>query len=93
MGMKKLEEYRVDFIDVIKRIMATNLTNKGVSASRTESLQALADKIANVNTGKRYATGTGWSGSTGIATITGLGFTPSIVKVKFATGGIGFYVS
>jgi hypothetical protein len=58
MGIKSIEQYRVDFIDVIKRTIATNLTNKGTSANATESLQALANKIANVNTGKKWASGT-----------------------------------
>ncbi|MGJ3203730.1 tail fiber protein [Geobacillus thermoleovorans] len=35
-----------------KNTMATNLTAKGTIASGTETLQALADKIANVVTGK-----------------------------------------
>uniref|UniRef100_A0A7U3YCV5 Uncharacterized protein n=1 Tax=Geobacillus sp. (strain Y4.1MC1) TaxID=581103 RepID=A0A7U3YCV5_GEOS0 len=77
MGMKSLEQYRADFIDVIKRTMATNLTNKGVSASTTESLKALADKIANVNTGKKWASGTVTSDSSGKFQVTGLSFTPS----------------
>ncbi|WP_254866585.1 tail fiber protein [Geobacillus sp. LEMMY01] len=35
-----------------KNTMATNLTNKGTSANGTETLQSLANKIANVVTGK-----------------------------------------
>jgi len=34
-----------------KDTLATNLTNKGTSASGTESLKSLADKVANVETG------------------------------------------
>ena len=40
-----------------KNTMATNLTNKGTSANGTETLQSLANKIANVNTGKQVAYG------------------------------------
>lgn len=79
MGMKSLEQYRADFIDVIKRTMATNLKNKGTAANSTEFLQALADKIANVNTGKKWASGSFTSSETGLYTISGLSFTPSLV--------------
>ncbi|WP_420768764.1 hypothetical protein ACNR9V_03290 [Parageobacillus thermoglucosidasius] len=84
MGMKSLEQYRADFIDVIKRTMATNLTNKGTSASATESLQSLVDKIANVNTGKKWASGTFTSSGNSI-TISGLSFRPSLVLVYVST--------
>ena len=47
----------VTHIQNAKNTMATNLSNKGVSASGTEALQALANKIANVNTGKQVAYG------------------------------------
>ncbi|WP_197140075.1 hypothetical protein [Lysinibacillus sphaericus] len=36
---------------------ATNLTTKGQSSNGTESLDALMSKIANVNTGKKFASG------------------------------------
>lgn len=94
MGMKSLEQYRTDFIDKIKNTMATNLTNKGTSANGTETLQSLADKIANVNTGKRWATGTGYSDSSGFLTVIGLQFVPSVIKVKYLFGNafLGFLV-
>jgi hypothetical protein len=84
MGMKSLEQYRADFIDVIKRIMATNLTNKGTSASWTESLQSLANKIANVNTGKKFASGTTpvTTGGNAKLSVRGLSFRPSIVLIR-----------
>jgi hypothetical protein len=58
---------------------ATNLTNKGVSASGTESLDSLMSKIANVNTGKKWASGTTINSNlnNGIS-IRGLSFAPSI---------------
>ena len=41
-----------------KSYLATNLTNKGVSATYTESLKSLADKVALIsNSGKRSAKG------------------------------------
>lgn len=87
MGMKSLEQYRADFIDVIKRTMATNLSNKGVSASGTEALQALANKIANVNTGKKWASGTivgAYDDSLGkhYVQVSGLSFTPSVILIN-----------
>lgn len=42
----------------IKNTLATNLTAKGQSASGTETLTSLVNKVANVNTGKRIAVGT-----------------------------------
>lgn len=69
----------VTHIQNAKNTMATNLSNKGVSASGTEALQALANKIANVNTGKKWAVVQvpGYSKGS-VIPITGLGFRPSI---------------
>jgi len=69
-----------------KNTMATNLTGKGVSASGTEALQALADKIANISTGKKWASGTTTSDS-GYVSVTGLDFTPSLMILKYTSGG------
>jgi hypothetical protein len=69
-------------IQSVKNTMATNLTNKGTSASGTETLQSLADKIANVNTGKKWASGIGTTNaSAGVVTVSvsGLSFKPSLV--------------
>lgn len=46
-----------------KNTLASNLSAKGQSASGTESLSSLASKVANINVGKRFA-----SGSTTIST-------------------------
>ncbi|MFC5541574.1 hypothetical protein ACFPOH_07325 [Ureibacillus suwonensis] len=51
-------EQLITHIQNAKNTMATNLTAKGISASGAEALQALANKIANVNTGKKWASGT-----------------------------------
>lgn len=41
----------------IKNTLATNLTNKGQVSTGTETLTALVNKVANVNTGKKFASG------------------------------------
>ncbi|MEK4167323.1 hypothetical protein NST18_12795 [Anoxybacillus sp. FSL W8-0104] len=82
----------VTHIQNAKNTMATNLSNKGVSASGTEALQALADKIADVNTGKKWAVVSvpGYSKGS-VIPITGLGFRPSICIFRhtgnYAVGG------
>lgn len=60
-----------------KTNLATNLVNKGTSASGTETLAALVAKVANVNTGKKMASGTvTTTGSTPWdITVSGLTFT------------------
>ncbi|MED4358739.1 hypothetical protein [Geobacillus stearothermophilus] len=81
----------VNHIQNAKNKGATNLTNKGVSANGTESLDSLMSKIANVNTGKKFASGITSPqpyGQTSI-TISGLSFTPSVViarTVNFSPG-------
>ncbi len=40
-----------------KNTLASNLSAKGQSASGTESLSSLASKVANINVGKRFASG------------------------------------
>jgi hypothetical protein len=62
-----------------KNTMATNLTAKGTAASGTDALQALADKIANVSTGKKWASGLTSADSSGKLIVTGLSFAPSYV--------------
>lgn len=47
-----------DKIQTLKNTFATNLTNKEQSASGTESLNNLINKVANINVGKRWASGT-----------------------------------
>lgn len=68
----------------LKNTMATNLTNKGQSASGNESLQSLVNKIVNINTGKKFATGTARSivkEYDEVIRITGLAFAPSLIYV------------
>ncbi|MBE2945898.1 hypothetical protein [Anoxybacillus flavithermus] len=47
----------------LKNMLATNLTNKGQTASGTETLLNLINKVLNINTGKRWASGTATSSS------------------------------
>lgn len=68
-------------IQTQKNNLATNLTNKGQSSSGTETLKSLVDKVANVNTGKKWAIGTSTSNSSSLLTVSGLTFTPSVVIV------------
>ncbi|WP_460299870.1 phage tail protein [Clostridium botulinum] len=44
-------------IQALKNIFASNLNNKGQSGNNTESLQSLINKVAYINTGKRFITG------------------------------------
>lgn len=46
-----------DKIQILKNTFASNLNGKGQSSYNTESLKSLIDKVANINTGKRFITG------------------------------------
>ncbi|MBR2756539.1 MAG: tail fiber protein [Exiguobacterium sp.] len=82
----------------IKNTLATNLTNKGQSSTGTETLTALANKVANVSTGKKVASGSGWSSSNTVTNITGtdgssyyfevsgLDFQPDLVLIWNSSG-------
>ncbi|WP_164971398.1 phage tail protein [Clostridium tetani] len=64
----------------LKNTFASNLTDKKVSASGTESLNSLIGKIKNIDTGLKYATGTCKAPSKNHREqITGISFTPKIV--------------
>lgn len=77
----------------IKNTLATNLTNKGQSSTGTETLTALVNKVANVATGKKWASGTALTGGAQLSftksdgtsftryplTVTGLDFTPRVI--------------
>lgn len=66
---------------------AANLTAKGTIASDTESLDSLMSKIANVNTGKKWASGTITLTSNNYNSISGLTFKPSIIVLYHLTTG------
>lgn len=76
-----------------KTAVANAITAKGVSASPTDTFSTLATKIGQINTGKRFATGTVMSSSTAMnflthfnstfanasITVTGLSFKPKFI--------------
>lgn len=67
-------------IQTIKDSLATNLTGKGQASAGTETLAALAAKVANVNTGKRFARGTATTdNSLGRFSVSGLAFKPAVI--------------
>lgn len=71
----------------IKNDLATNLTAKGQTSVGTETLDALVDKVALVNTGKLYATGTFSSASAwNTLTINTLDFQPNRVIIRSDRG-------
>jgi len=63
----------------VKNTLATNLTAKGQPTVGTESLTALANKVASVNTGKKWASGSGLSVSGGELSIRTLAFRPNFI--------------
>ncbi len=69
----------------IKNTLASNLSAKGQAAIGTETLTNLVNKVASVNTGKKYATGTINPTSFPI-TVTGLSFQPAIVRLTGDNG-------
>ncbi|MED1790360.1 hypothetical protein P4V47_23330 [Brevibacillus laterosporus] len=71
-----------------KNTLANNISNKGGSATGTESIQTLANKVASIPT-RRWATGTvtipGASGQINTVTISGLLFVPTMLIALSAT--------
>jgi hypothetical protein len=71
-----------------KNDLATNLTAKGQASAGTERLEALVDKVALVNTGKKWASGEAtavWASGSGSLTINGLAFTPRFFIITLKT--------
>ncbi|HCG4535570.1 TPA: hypothetical protein NJY08_004415 [Salmonella enterica subsp. enterica serovar Typhi str. AG3] len=69
-------------IQTLKNSLATNLTNKGQPSLGTETLKILVDRVANVNTGKKWANGdvvNAWSVTS--VTVNGLSFRPSYIFI------------
>jgi hypothetical protein len=64
-----------------KTAVANAVTAKGVSASPSDTFATLATKIGQINTGKKWASGTG------SLTVTNLGFTPSTVIARYTVEG------
>ncbi|WP_058713178.1 hypothetical protein [Exiguobacterium indicum] len=98
MGIKKAEEFEVNFVQDLKRLLASYLSTKGQPSVGTETLTALVNKVANIYTGKKFATGTTTTGSeisfaksasgtqtSSTVTVTGLTFLPSFIIIKGVT--------
>lgn len=66
----------------LKNTLATNLTNKGQTAKGTETLLSLINKVAAINTGKRFATGTVTQVLNQPIAVSGLSFTPSVIIIQ-----------
>ena len=62
-----------------KNSIATAITGKGVSASGSDTFTALANKIGQIVTGKKWASGTAVTDTSRKITITGLEFNPSFI--------------
>jgi len=78
-------------IQTIKNTLATNLTAKGQSATATETLAALVDKVANIQTGKRFASGNinYQSGNDIFYEVRGLSFRPKLIVIDVAESSMG----
>ena len=76
-------------IQTIKTTLSSNLSNKKVTASSSESLTSLVDKVNNISTGKKSASGTiednAYSARQhhSITVPMNLDFVPSYVVVEF----------
>ncbi|ASN68302.1 putative tail fiber protein [uncultured Caudovirales phage] len=68
-------------IQTLKNTFASNLTSKGQSSSGSDTLNNLINKIVNINTGRKWATGTQRSTTDSALEIQGLNFEPTIVIV------------
>lgn len=68
-----------------KTSIAAAITGKGVPASGSDTFPVLAQKIGQIVTGRRFASGPlpDMAANTGNIVVSGLGFVPRIVIVKF----------
>lgn len=82
-------------INSIKNTLATNLTNKGQSASASDTLANLVAKVANVTTGKKWASGSLSFGmiyntmpvAQRTKNVTGLAFKPNLIYLYNLSNG------
>ncbi len=73
-----------------KIAIATAITNMGVSASPADTFPVLANKVGQIYTGKKWASGTAAASvSAKFVTINNLTFTPSIIFFRYNDPGIG----
>lgn len=73
-----LKDMNEVFLPGVKEKLAVPIRSKGGTVPANLSFDGLADAIAGIPLGKKWATG-GFTGGTGLKTITGLTFKPSIV--------------
>ena len=96
MGMKSLEQYCVDFNDVIKAQLGAAIRAKGGTVNDTDAWSAFVSAINAISLGKKFASGSTTSSSETLnfygsvdnvartrnyITITGLSFTPSYILI------------
>ena len=76
----------------IKNTLATNLMNKGQSASGAETLTSLINKVAGISTGKKFATGTGYAEGPAqtFVLLTAINQTGTISRRYAQASGLGF---
>ena len=83
----------VDEVGNIKNELVTcsntlknKLTDKDVSFNRTDKLLSLINKVGDIKTGKRYATGTIYPDTAGLFTVSNLSFNPTVIYARCAEG-------
>jgi hypothetical protein len=91
MGMKSLEQYRADFIDVIKRQLGAAIRAKGGTVNDTDAWSAFVSAVSGIPLNPKKATGTVTSSSTQqnfgginwyyVTVSVDFGFTPRIIYV------------
>lgn len=102
MGMKSIENCRIDFIDVIKRELGAAIRAKGGTVNDTDAWSAFVSAVNGIQLGKKWASGTVVTSSGTLSftqddgttqqqyyfTVTGLTFKPSvIIATRFYSAG------
>ncbi|WP_434291174.1 hypothetical protein [Clostridium botulinum] len=72
-----------DKIQTLKNTFASNLTSKQQPSNGNESLNNLINKVANINTGKKFAKGSMYVQDYSIKHTIDLAFTPKIVVLSY----------
>ena len=83
----------VDEVGNIKNELATcsntlknKLTDKDVAFNGADKLLSLINKVGDIKTGKRYATGTALPSTGGIFAVSNLSFTPTVIYARCEQG-------
>jgi hypothetical protein len=80
MGMKSLEQNRVDFIDVIKRQLGSAIRAKGGTVNDTDAWSVFVSAVSGMPV-KKFKSGTFTISGASVA-VTGLGFYPRVLMIK-----------